>query len=369
MSQISYRFAMARNFLFRASLPFIVAALVAGFLGCASTPAAQGSAQSNSSPQWVNDLFGAYPDSQYIAAIGYGTTRVNAERFALGALVSIFGQSVQADIHATYRYSEAVALGVFEGMESVEIQNAVRTTASHDDIIGAEIRDTWYNEREKTYYAVAVIERLRASLIYSGLIADNEDLIQRLITIPPAERNSFEAVTRYAKAAIVADANDVFINILAVLSPASAALHREERRRGASLRLEAAEICSNIPIALELDQDRAGRVQAAFAQVFADQGMRTVSGQGQGNSRYALEVTLSLTETELPGNQNKWVRYVVDARFRDRTRNQVLFPFNINGREGHVTLMEAENRAIRTIEGQILDTFAQSLRQYLLLAL
>jgi hypothetical protein len=68
---------------------------------------------------------------------------------------------------------------------------------------------------------------------------------------------------------------------------------------------------------------------------------------------------------ELARNENKFVRYTLDLNLRDTRSGQVLFPFNANGREGHVTQGEAENRAIRAAEGEIRGAYAGAFNAYL----
>jgi hypothetical protein len=78
-----------------------------------------------------------------------------------------------------------------------------------------------------------------------------------------------------------------------------------------------------------------------------------------------LNVTLSLSEAVLGNQQNKFTRYVVDASLTDTAEGMVLLPFNINGREGHLSLPEAENRAVMAAEKKINETYGAILSEYL----
>jgi hypothetical protein len=59
------------------------------------------------------------------------------------------------------------------------------------------------------------------------------------------------------------------------------------------------------------------------------------------------------------------MRYVVDANLTDSSTGTVLFPFTINDREGHTTLSEAENRAIRSAEAKINSGYMSALSAFL----
>lgn len=48
-------------------------------------------------PAWVNNPYAAYDRNRYLAAVGFGANRSDAELKAFAALTAIFGQSVQSD--------------------------------------------------------------------------------------------------------------------------------------------------------------------------------------------------------------------------------------------------------------------------------
>jgi hypothetical protein len=301
-----------------------------------------------------------YDEGRYISALGFGGDRAQAEKNALGSLTAVFGQTIKGETRASYRYSEAVDEGIFNAEENREIENAVKTSFAMDTLIGAEIRDYWFDGVD-THYAVAVMEKLKCGIRYNDLVESNERVIRNLTDFPPERRDTLEAYARYGLAATIADANVVFVNVLSVLNPASAAAFRTTLRRGEDYRIIQGEIARNIPIDVAVDQDRSDRLRAAFAVAFSLAGF----GTGSGNSPYRMEVSLSLSPLDLPGNSNVFVRYIVSGKLIEmRTGNEV-FPFTISGREGHLSTGEAENRALRVIEQKIRDDFGAEFAAYL----
>jgi hypothetical protein len=345
-----------------AGLMGLLAVLAAG---CASAPRAAAREELDRGPDWVYNTAAVYPEDRFVSAVGYGPDRETAEKNALGALVAVFGQTVEGETTAAYRYSQAVSEGLIgpkarDMEEQTEIDSAVKTSFAMDALVGAEIADRWVDNQD-THYAVAVMERIRGGLLYGALIDANEAVIRDLTDLSGEELNTLDACARYNLAGTVADANALFMNVLSVLNPASALALRDESRSGEYYRLRAGEIAQNIPIEVQVDGDRAGRIGAAFARALTDTGFRI----GSAPSRYVLEAVLSLPEVDLPQNPNKFVRYIVDAGLRDTVTGQILFPYNINGREGHTTLSEAENRAIRAAETEILASYAEALSSWL----
>ncbi|QQO09305.1 LPP20 family lipoprotein [Breznakiella homolactica] len=327
--------------------------------GCASTPQPEKTGRL-AEPQWVSSPSSVYDESRYISAVGYGLDRASAEKSALGALTAIFGQSVQGETKASYKYSEAVADGFIDSSENSEIESAVKTSFAMDSLIGAELKDFWFDGVD-TYYSIAVMDRPKSSMLYSDLIESNQRVIRDLVSVPEDQRYTLDSYARYSMAATIADASTVFMNVLSVISPASAAVYRSEVRRGDDYRLECLTIAQNTPIAVSVDNDSAGRVRAAFSQSISDTGFKT----GGSGSPYTLDVSLSFTEVVLPENPNKFVRYVVNAKLVENATENVLFPYSLSGREGHASLSEAENRAVRTIEQKILESYGAEFEEYL----
>jgi hypothetical protein len=300
-----------------------------------------------------------YGKQRYVAAVGFGPVRDQAERNALANLTAVFGQSVQAEMKSVAGYSEAVKSGTIQVSESVSVRQAITTSAEMDSLLGAEIADVWY-DGSSVYYAAAVMEREKTAELYADLIRTNSRIITDLTTVSGAEKNSLNGYSRYQLAATIADTNRLYANVLTYVGNTTD-INPGAMKKGDDYRFEAAEIIKNIPIEITVSGDRSDRIKNAFSRALGSAGFRT----GGANQRYRLAVTLALSPTDLPG-QNKFVRFTVDADLTDTASgNSVLFPFNVSGREGHLNLPEAENRALREAERRIADGYPPALLGYL----
>jgi len=287
--------------------------------------------------------------------VGHATDRTMAERNAFASLVAIFGQSIYADQVITNTYQEAIRSGVVTGWtDDIAMQNTIRTSTSMDTLVGAEIREVWFDSRG-TYFAAAVMEKVKAAQLYTEMIKANQNMIINLTTMNPTEKNSLEGFSRYQFAAAVADINISYGNLLRQIDTTPPA----GLVSGDTYRLEARNITREIPVGITVRNDREGRIQGAFAKAFSDLGFRT----GGTGSRYMLNVNVNVSPVDNPQAQNQFVRIELDARFNDN--NATILPYNFNSREGHLTLSEAENRAYRFAEQKINQEYANNLRDYL----
>lgn len=340
-------------------------ALVASAVACASAPAAKDDSQKGGKnakspePAWVANPASVYPEAKYVSATGYGPDRETAEKTALGSLIAVFGQNVSGATTVSTKYSEAVRSGAIEVTEDFALDRDVNSTFALDTVVGAEIKDTW--DDGKTYFAVAVLDKAKASITYANLIEKNEETIAKLTDVPAADKNTLDAYARYDLASVVADTNVKFLNLVSVINPAQAAAKRGSVSNGDSLRLECLRIAQSIPIGISVEGDRDGRIAAAFASVISGAGFKS----GGKNSRYVLTATMALSPVELANQPNKFVRYTLDSKLTDTTTGSVLLPYGSTGREGHATVSEAENRAFRTAEQKIKDEYPLALSGYL----
>jgi hypothetical protein len=257
-------------------------------------------------------------------------------------------------------YSEAVKSGAIQVSENVSVQEAITTSAEMDSLVGAEIAEVWY-DGQSVYYAAAVMDRAKTAVLYADLIRSNERIITDLTTMTQAEKNTLNGYSRYQLAATIADTNRLYANVLTLVGNSSG-INPGDMKRGDDYRIEAAGIARAIPIGVRVRGDQQDRIKNAFTRALGSAGFMS----GGSNPRYTLEAVLTLTPTDLPNQQNKFVRYAVDANLTDSAGgNSVILPFNVSGREGHLTIPEAENRAIREAERKITEEFAPALLDYL----
>jgi len=322
------------------------------FIACATSP------NNSGKPAWVDSVDSVFSRAQFVAAVGHASDREMAERNALVNLVAFFGQSIQADQTIINTYMEAVRDGITIGwIDNIAMQNTIRTSASMDTLVGAEIREVWQDTKNNTHYAVAVLEKAKAAQVYRELIIANQEIIRNLINMNATEKNTLEGFSRYQFAAVVADMNTSYVNLLNLIGARAPDGHV----RGENFRIEAQNIAKTIPICIVVSNDRAGRIQGAFAKGFSDLGFRS----GTGNSRYVLRVNITLSPVNFPDDSNKFILMELSANLIDTVTREVLLPFNFNIREGHSTVAGAENRVFISAESKIQEEYKDLLSTYL----
>ena len=287
-------------------IPLLLIFCFAFFTGCGSSPSSGASAK----PVWVDNVSSVYNRSQYVAAVGYSPDRQAAQANAFSNLAAFFGQSIQSEQTVTNSYYEAARSGAMTTWtDNTEIEDIIITSSSMNTLIGVEIREIWFDEKNNTYYAAAVMERQKTIQLYTNLILTNLELIKNLVTANQTEKNSLEEVTRYLFAGNAADLNTSYANVLNALG----AKIPDGVTKGEFYRLEALDIIRKISLNIVVNNDRLDRVKSAFSGVFSSLGFRT----GSDNPRYALNVSIDLVDLVYPDNPYQFVRMEMNADLTD----------------------------------------------------
>jgi len=346
---------------FFTGLTFLAVIFCLVFSACGSAPASSGAPSgggklSTPKPVWVNTPSAGYDEKQYIAVAGSGNSNDEAEKKALANLIGTFNTEISDQSSISTAYREAMSSGAADSWSSTtNIDSNISTSSSLDSLVGAEIRERWNDGKE--YWALAVMEKAKAARNYSDMIKTNQAMISNLTTMTAAEKNTIEGFSRYQFAAVVADVNDSYVNVLRAIGGAVPA----GVEKGDKYRLEAQNIIKTIPVGISVKNDKSGRIQGAFAKSLAELGFRS----GGTNSRYLLEVEVNVSPVELPNQTNKFARIELKANLTDTSNRIVIVPFDFNSREGHTSQSEAENRVYMAAERKISAEYKDKLNEYL----
>jgi len=323
-------------------------------------PSPSGGASSSGSvrPAWISSVDSVYNRNQYVAAMGTGRDHQSAQKQAHTELISIFGQSIKIDEKISTLYQDMVnSGGISNWTERNTAQIDISRQASMDVLVGAEIKEVWV-DTNGTVYAVSAMERAQAARLYTDMINANLGIINNLVNMTPAEKNSLGGYSRYQFAAALADINASHKKVLEYIGASIPSGVQDSYY----YRQELEKIVSAIPIGVTVTGDKNGRVQAAIAGVLSELGFRS----GGSNPRYRVEATLTMREDVYNNPNLKFARYEIIANLVDTVPSKaVLVPYSATDREGHQTYDLAQERALQKVESIIKANLKPVLNDYL----
>jgi len=309
-------------------------------------------------PSWVSDPYAVYARNRYIAVVGEGPNRAEAEKKAMARLTAFFGQSIQSEFSTITQYYEGVSRGSSAVSNNTVIRDTIVTTPSLDTLVGAEFGIPWESGRG-VVYITAYLDRKSAIDTYSEMIRANIRNIKSLTAMSEEEKYTFDGYARYKRAALISGAAAKYAGVVLQAggpSPSSWNIPGEE-----SLNLEALNIINNITVTIMTEGDRANRIRDAFTGTFSNAGLRT-----QGNNpAYTLKVTLSLNEDVFPPSPHKFYGFTISAELIKNSSNSTLLPFSYTYRVSRSTYEEAEALAITIMKRRIIERYPGVFREYL----
>jgi hypothetical protein len=202
------------------------------------------------------------------------------------------------------------------------------------------------------------MDREKTIAIYTGIIAANQNIIEMLTNVDEADTYTFNGFARYRLAAIIAEANQVYINVVSVADNRGKV---PDQKRGSFYSLEAQRIASNITIAIHSNGDQENRITGAFQRVINQQGFQTVIARdGAANgSRYALYIKITFNDSPVSHPRYKYVNWTVNAQLTDTAKNAVLLPFSIKNGDGGVNADGAKQSSLRAAEREITESYGK----------
>jgi hypothetical protein len=150
-------------------------------------------------PDWAASLSSirtVYPDSDFIAQRGRGTTREAAELAAAAAIARFF----TSEISANNGYREVIRQQNGETSESSET-SAETFVQSQIDLFGIRYaEDAFFNKAEKEWQTVAYIGRDEAWTVYEPRFQRQVDAFEALYAAAENERDHFRKALRFGAA-------------------------------------------------------------------------------------------------------------------------------------------------------------------------
>ncbi|OJF77123.1 MAG: hypothetical protein BKP49_03030 [Treponema sp. CETP13] len=335
---------------------------------CASNKASKVSnnkyTNSKEAPIWVSNVNATYPDFQWLAAVGYETNRAAAEKNALAELSKIIKQHI--DSEATLKQTDT-RIDTKNDTESTLVQEYttnVKTSSVIDEINGMAIQEVW-TDSDGSVYAVATINRTVTGLYYSDKIKQYNDVIMSEIANAKKQTASLLTVKALLHAVSLATENSTFIDILSVVNPMQYKLVQLDYESVQAVELLAKQEIQKITIGISVEGDVSGRITQAFSKELSDAGFNTkvitdLSKKESNNLQYYLKAITSIEPIDMnASNDYKYVRYVINTNLIDSSSDKSIMSYSMNGREAKMSVSEAQQKALRSIEQDIASKYSK----------
>lgn len=306
----------------------------------------------NREPDWLANPKTIYPEKSHLVAVGAGDTRRAAENAAAANLSRIFEARIESDERLVDQTRETL-----NNIERVTDFTADINILSAQTLHNIQHAESWRDPTGR-YHAVAYLDRRETARIYRDKIDQATTAIEHQLT---QAGTATEPLVKYAQlrsAARQAAENRTLLRQLNVIHPLSGKASEpgySENEIQDTLRNTAHSILVDIRIQNDPDQ----RITTCLEQLITTQGFRV----GRP-AALRIEGRIELTDTGKQAANLSFVRYNLNLHMIDQNDN-TLIALAEKGREGHLTLTDAKQRAYRTLENAIKRNATRQMENYL----
>lgn len=317
-------------------------------------------AAKNKMPKWITLPSGVYPAEKYMNGTGSGTNRETAALEAVRNLSSVFGQTVKSNTAASKKMERALSEGKVSFSSAENLQQNITSQIEAENLIGIEIAEYFYNKPEKKWYAVAILDREKASAVYQEYIEKNDAAARKAIKESEKNPGTFYGYSEICFAAEIASENDKLVKNLTVIDFESGSEISKKIVSLQNTQLIKKKFAENITIYVQISGDKDNKIKSAFQDIFSKYGFKTSQSKKE---KYNLEGKYS-SEISQKGKIIYCV-YSLDLDFSDVLQAESLFAINLKGREGSLSESDATNRTYRTLEKDIGTQFNKNFDSYI----
>lgn len=203
--------------------------------------------------EWIFTPYSVYSEKDYFAAVGSAKRKTESELKAVENLASIFGQDIQ-----THTASEMHAVGQEAGNDisktfvdsSLSVQ--VQTEVNQKDLIGVEIKESYFDEAQNTWYTLALLDKKKTTGLYEKIIQKNADSIEQLTSFANSKKDSIEKFTALYKASSLASLNESYFPRFYIINPEKCDALKNLHKSSVQLRLESNIVAEKIPFGIKI---------------------------------------------------------------------------------------------------------------------
>lgn len=324
--------------------------IVSVFSGCVSL-------SKNSTPSWLDTLYDAqYKESAYLCALGSGSSREKAVDAALSSLSQVFNSQVRS-VTTVLSISTAQDdnMGEVKFSDSSEMIESGTVTSTTENIIGAEVVNTFIDSNKRVYVRVA-LERKRVAEIYQKEIFE---LDRSIIDVRKRLISTEDPLARYfilSKAVGYATKQQRLYDQIQVL------LKKSQASNLMGIKRELDQIASSITIAITVDSDKGRDVLvAAFSQKLIELGFTIVEDDSKATA--LMDVVYDSTPLELENSPYKYERYTMSATLY--SGSSILYSYQKSEREAAMSDVEARKKALMSASTSAIHEFFTLLEETL----
>lgn len=331
----------------------------------------QGFSEAKKKPDWIEGSSSKYPEAQYILGVGSGDERQSAEGAAFAAISRRFHAEISQKTEEWESYLQKDIKGKTETRRTVSIDQL--TSVSTNKVLeNVSIVKTWEDKRKKRFYALAVMDRRQTESILQDRIQSLDKKARSLLNEGgslPDKIQRARNLRNALKALLLREAYNTELRVVNLSGkgiPDLIGLSNVNQDLQDFLRKE-------LKIEVSVTGPRSEDLRSSILEGLTEKGFSVAGGANENpfeameNESSSADILIKgIIEFEtVPNPQFKFVRWKTTIELVDRHNGKFFGGLTQSGREGHMTLSEAENRATRAVQKKVTEEITTRLVSFI----
>ncbi len=313
-------------------------------------------------PDWVDGESSEYPTSFYMTGVGYAPDRQTAENKARAEISKIFYSEIDASNRAYEEYLQTTYKGKSKTRESVSIEDITRVS-TQKVLSGVYVVQVYQQRKpEKLFYALAILERQQTKRILRQKIDQLDKDIQKLLAHSRIEKDKLiqiKYLNTCVEKHIMRQAYNAELRIVTRsgegMPPTISFTEIKKQLTDILLR--------DFLIALSVKGTRSGDIKEALVEALNKKGFSV--SDDFANASVVVRGNVNIRPFEQGSSEWKFVRWKAYFDLVDQQGGAVFGSIKKTGKEGHLNLSQAEERAVRKIRKILATDIADDINKYI----
>ena len=315
-------------------------------------------------PDWIDGESRQYPSSLYLTAVGYGPDRPATEDKARAEMAKVFYTNIDSSNRTYQEILETTGGGKTTSMENINFEE-ITNVSTRKVLSGVRIAQVYRDSRSQPeFFALAILDRHQTAEILKEKIQELDHDLKRLLDAAQRHQDKLTQVkllrTSMQKL-VLRQAYNTELRIVDLNGRGIAPVvnFTEIKTRLSNVLLK------DFLIALSVEGSKAEDVRRALVEALNQKGF-SVSEQIHKASVLARG-RIEINPIAQSASGWKFVRWKAYFDLVDQNGGAVFGSVQKTGKEGHLSLAQAEERAVRKIRKTLAAEISQDLSNFILL--
>ena len=313
-------------------------------------------------PDWVDGESKRYPSTSYLSGVGYGHERQSAEDKARAEIAKIFYSDINSRSRTYQEYLQTISGKKSKAEEKISIEE-ITEVSTKKVLSGVRIVQVHEATTPKPiYYALAVLDRNQSAEILRSKIKETDQDIKNLLSNAKHEEDKLSKIKGLKECTRKYILREAYDAELRIISPSG---------KGVTPPINFIKIKNMLNdilfrdflIALSVKGSKAKEIQEALVVALNQKGFSV--SEDFDKVSVIVRVDVEIKPIDRGTSEWKYVRWNIHTDLIDKRGGTVFGSVNKTGREGHLSLPQAENRAVRKIRKTVTTDIAEELKQYI----